>query len=116
MAKVGKEWLLKKMEKRVVGNCPLCGRDLIEGPSVNEHHLLPKTFKGKETVLIHKICHSKIHSVFTERELLNFYHTIDRLLAHEEIAKFVNWVQKKDPEYRDGNHATKQIRDRRRRK
>lgn len=92
-----------KEEKNILGQCPLCGRDLIEGPTVNEHHLLPKSLKGKDTITLHKICHSKIHSVFTERELFNYYHTIERLLENEEIQKFVKWVAKKEPEYRGKN-------------
>ncbi len=78
-------------------NCPLCDRLL--GDDINKHHLVPKTFKGKETVTLHRICHRKIHSVFTERELLKYYHTIERLLEHEDIRKFVEWVANKDPNY-----------------
>ena len=94
------------------GPCPLCGRSLIPGPSVNKHHLIPKTFGGSEAAWIHVICHSKIHSVFTERELLNEFHTFERLLEHEEIEKFVRWVRKKHPEYRDKNRATRDKRSR----
>lgn len=72
---------------------------MIEGPSIDEHHLIPKTFKGKEKVKLHRVCHSKIHSVFTERELLNHYHTIERLISHVEIQKFIKWVSKKEPEF-----------------
>lgn len=86
-----------------LGPCPLCGRSMIEGPSLNRHHLVPRTFGGKEAVWMHRICHGKIHSVLTERELYAHYHTIERLLAHEEIDKFVRWVRRKDPEYVDGN-------------
>ncbi len=76
--------------------CPLCSRSV---PKAHEsvHHLIPKTFKGKEVVVLHKLCHSKIHSVFTERELLQHYNTVPRLLENEEIQKFVKWVSKKDP-------------------
>ncbi|MFY0656144.1 MAG: hypothetical protein JXR12_05130 [Neptunomonas phycophila] len=76
--------------------CPLCSRD-IPKEHESKHHLLPKTFKGKEVVVIHKLCHNKIHSVFTERELLQYYHTIERLLENEDMQKFVKWVAKKDP-------------------
>lgn len=97
-----------------VGNCPLCGRPLIKGSTINEHHLLPKSYKGKETISIHKICHSKIHSVFTEKELFSHYHTIERLREHPEIEKFVKWVRKKDPEFMDRNRSTKAKRGKRR--
>jgi hypothetical protein len=77
--------------------CPICDRPL--GSVWGEHHLIPKTFKGKEKVQIHKICHNKIHSVFTERELYNYYHTIERLLENEDIQNFIKWVSKKDPDF-----------------
>ena len=77
--------------------CPLCKRPLPENPS--KHHLIPKSFKGKETVLLHRICYRQIHANFTERELLNYYHTIDRLLKNERIQKFVKWVENKPPEF-----------------
>ncbi len=85
---------------------------MIDGPSLNKHHLVPKTFKGKEAVWIHRICHSKIHSVFTERELATHFHTFERLLTHEEILKFVKWVRRKDPEYYSKNRATRDKRKR----
>lgn len=74
---------------------------MIEGPSVNRHHLVPKTFGGTEIVTIHRICHNKIHSVFSERELKAHYHTFERLLEHEQIRKFVTWVRRKPPEFYD---------------
>ena len=77
--------------------CPLCNRLLPEKPS--KHHLIPKTFKGKEIVLLHRICHRQIHANFTERELLNYYHTIERLLENENIQKFVKWVRNKPPNF-----------------
>lgn len=77
----------------------LCGRVLIDGPSVNLHHLIPRSYKGTETVRIHRICHAKIHSLFSEKELAQWYHTADRLHAHAEIQKYVAWVKKKDPQF-----------------
>ena len=86
-------------ENNISGICPLCNRVLIDGDSINEHHLLPKSLKGKEKIPVHKICHQKIHSLFTERGLFNYYHTIERLKEHPEIRKFIKWVQKQDPEF-----------------
>jgi hypothetical protein len=85
--------------------CEICGRDL-GTKSVDEHHLVPKTFKGKETVKLHKICHRKIHATFTEREMEKYYHTTERLREHEEIQKFTKWVSKKPPEYYSGSDET----------
>ncbi len=93
--------------------CPICDRPLTD-KSASEHHLIPKTFKGKETVTLHNICHRKLHTVFTEREMLNYYHTIDRLLENEDVRKFVKWVAKKDPDYYDSSKDTKQRKSKRR--
>lgn len=106
----------KKDEKEVIGTCQICGREMIAGNSINEHHLIPKTFKGKEKVTLHKVCHSKIHSVFTERELYNHYHTIERLREHPEMEKFIRWVEKKEPEFKARNRSTREKRGRRRRR
>ena len=94
-------------------NCPLCGRPL-GTVNVDEHHLIPKAFKGKTTTTIHRICHRKIHATFTERELLNYYNTVERLLEHEEIQKFVKWVQKKEPGFYDSSYETNRRKAKRR--
>lgn len=86
-------------------NCPICKREL-GSTNVDLHHLIPKTFKGKELVALHRICHRKIHATFTERELLHYYHTIDRILENEHIQAFVKWVSKKDPAFYDGSKET----------
>lgn len=79
--------------------CPLCNRVL--APPYNRHHLLPLSEggRGTETVLLHKICHDKIHTVFTEKELKRDYYTIAKLQEHEEIARFIGWVSKKEPQF-----------------
>ena len=74
---------------------------MIPGISTDLHHLIPKSKKGKDTVLIHKICHQKIHSVFTEKELEREWNSIEKLKSNSEINKFISWVQKKDPEFID---------------
>lgn len=88
--------------------CPLCGRELV--PPYNRHHLLPlsKGGKGTTTILLHKICHDKIHAVFTEMELKRHYHTIERLQQSEEMAAFIKWVRKKEPGYYDKSIRKKQ--------
>lgn len=88
-----------------MSNCPICKR-VLGDINVDQHHLVPKTFKGKETIALHKICHRKIHATFTERELLNYYFTIDRILENEHIQAFVKWVSKKEPAYYDGSKET----------
>ena len=40
-------------------------------------------------------CHSAIHKyVPKEKELGRNYYTLERLLEHPEIAKFVEWIKK----------------------
>lgn len=77
--------------------CTLCGRELAM-PS-DEHHVIPRSRGGRETVELHRICHSKIHSVFTNKELQKEYGSIDRILEHPEIQKFVKWLQGKPPTF-----------------
>jgi hypothetical protein len=99
-------WKSESPDRKMNGgieHCLICGRELVPGKSVNEHHLVPKTYKGRETITIHIICHTKIHSVFSEKELNDYYHTPERLREHPEMAKFIKWVRKKEPEFRDRN-------------
>ena len=48
--------------------CPICSRPLGE-IRLEDHHLIPKTFGGKETICIHGVCHTKIHRTLTNKEL-----------------------------------------------
>lgn len=86
-----------------LGYCPLCGRQLVAGKSIDEHHLLPKSQGGRQTHTVHRICHRKIHATFTEKELARSYSSWAALQAHEDIAAFITWVQKKPPEYYDNS-------------
>ena len=73
--------------------CCICGRPLgIE--LIELHHLIPKTFGGKITIPIHKICHRKIHATFTERELEKVYNTPEKIVNNPIIRAFVHWVSK----------------------
>ncbi|NNE94363.1 MAG: HNH endonuclease [Verrucomicrobiales bacterium] len=86
--------------------CPLCGRP-IPPRLESKHHLIPKLKGGKNGPIsvLHTICHGKIHSVFTEAELARQYSTIEALLEHEEIKRFVSWVKKRPPEFRSSNRG-----------
>ena len=86
--------------------CCICHREL-GSVLVEKHHLIPKTFKGKEVIEIHKICHQKIHATFSERELFNHYHTPERIREHPEMSKFIKWIQKRPIEFYDKNDDTK---------
>ncbi len=74
---------------------------MIDGPSVDRHHWVPKSEGGCETEAIHLVCHRMIHRVFDERELATAYADPAAVRAHPEIARFVAWVRKQPPEYVD---------------
>jgi 5-methylcytosine-specific restriction endonuclease McrA len=86
-----------------LGACPLCGRPLVAGKSVDEHHLIPKSQGGRDTHSVHRICHRKIHATFTEKELARNYSNWEALQAQVDIRAFITWVQKKAPEYYDNS-------------
>lgn len=81
--------------------CELCGRLL--APPVTRHHLVPISEGGRGTtqVPLHKICHDKIHRVFTEKELKREFNTIEKIQSAKAIREFVEWVREKDPAYYD---------------
>jgi len=86
--------------------CVICKRKL-GNVNISKHHLIPKSRGGKksELIIIHNICHQKIHSIFTEKELKRNYNTVEKLVTHESMIKFINWVAKKDPAYYQKNHT-----------
>ncbi|WP_216323270.1 HNH endonuclease [Deinococcus aestuarii] len=79
--------------------CGLCGR---ETPVLTEHHLVPKSQGRRQGVKIHELptvplcpaCHKFLHRTFTNAELAGEYNSVDALLAHEDVQRFVAWVRK----------------------
>jgi ribosomal protein S14 len=93
----------------MTGRCALCGRE----EKLTRHHLIPRTRhhnkKNKcdfDRALVKKVvglcrpCHSQVHMVLTEKELERGYRTVEALLAHTEIAKFVEWIKGKPAGFR----------------
>ncbi len=91
--------------------CPLCGRP-IPASQRDEHHLRPKSEGGRATTTLHRICHRQIHALFTERELADAYFTIDALLAHAELAKFLRWVKHKPDDFFERTRKSARLRAR----
>lgn len=87
----------------IVGQCPICDRDMWKGNSIDKHHMVPKCRGGKETEYLHKICHRKIHSIWTEKELEKEYNDSEKIKEHEEMQNFIKWVNKKEPDFYDRN-------------
>jgi hypothetical protein len=88
-------------DPRNLGPCPVCGRMMMAGPSVDRHHWMPKTEGGRESDFIHMVCHRMIHRVLSEQDLATAYGDPAAVRAHPEIARFVTWVRKQPPEYLD---------------
>ena len=90
---------------------------------MQDHHLKPVTFKSRTKevhdpgnfVHIHKVCHQKIHATFSEHDLFQYYHTVERILENEDMVKFINWINKKPVEYYDKNDETKSRKRKRKR-
>lgn len=74
--------------------CALCGR-LVPAAERDLHHLVPKSQGGRQTAVLHRICHRQLHALFSEKELAQQYSTVDALLAHEAVRSFVDWVKTK---------------------
>jgi hypothetical protein len=78
--------------------CPLCGRT-IPPAQRDAHHLVPKSKGGRQTTVMHRVCHRQIHAVLTEAELARQYATVEALLAHPELKVFVAWVRTKPEDF-----------------
>lgn len=93
------------MEKSLEKPCELCGRVR----KLTFHHLIPKTlhsnkwfeknFSKEEMrtrgLYLCRECHSAIHRYLSEKDLGRSYNTKEKLLAHEEVGKFVEWISKR---------------------
>ncbi len=81
--------------------CALCGRPIPPGAPQSLHHLVPKMKGGTHgpTVLLHHLCHKEIHATLTETELARDYATPEALRAHPRLARFVEWVRKRPPQF-----------------
>ncbi len=81
-----------------LGPCPVCGRPMLKGDSVDRHHWRPKSRGGKESEYLHRSCHRKLHSLFSDKELAAGFATVEQLRQHPEMQKFIRWVRRQSPE------------------
>lgn len=89
------------MNIKSIGDCPICDRSMVENRYINRHHLIPKCKAGAYTdqITLHTICHNKIHSVWSETELSQYFHTVERIRGHQDIRKFIKWIANKPPDF-----------------
>lgn len=78
--------------------CPLCDRAIPQSQR-DEHHLIPKSHRGRETVILHRICHRQIHALFTETELARQYNTVEKLKVQGDLIDFIKWVRLKPDDF-----------------
>ena len=81
-----------------LGPCPLCGRPMLRGESVDRHHWRPKSQGGTEAAYLHRSCHRKLHSLYTSKELAAEVDTPEKARQHPEMQKFISWVRRQQPE------------------
>ena len=86
--------------------CELCGRRVAVR---TRHHLIPRTrhrnkrnkrmFERKDVrervAWVCKPCHKQIHTLLDAKQLELTYNTIERLAAHPDVARFVDWIRDK---------------------
>ena len=80
-----------------VAPCWLCGRPI--GKTLVQHHPVPKSRGGRDTVPMHPICQQALVANFTNSELQRYGMGVEGLLANPTVRKFVDWVANKDPDF-----------------
>jgi len=84
--------------------CELCHRTVA---ALTQHHLVPRMrHRSKRTRRDHDIdalrrrvawlcrpCHKQVHALIDEKELAANYDTVERLLRHPDLARFVAWIR-----------------------
>lgn len=84
----------------------MCLRPL--GRRVEKHHLVPKSRGGRDTVLLHPICHRTLHRQFDHATLVKIGTQRTALLDHREMARFVRWIDGKPPDFHAPTHRRSQ--------
>ncbi|MEL6561043.1 MAG: hypothetical protein AAFQ94_22820 [Bacteroidota bacterium] len=93
------------MNEKAPGICEMCEKY----KKLTFHHLIPrkchtnKWFKkqfDKEDmktrgINICRTCHNYIHEIFSQKELGRNYNTLELLMEHEKIAKFVEYSKRR---------------------
>ncbi|ETW03872.1 hypothetical protein H310_05217 [Aphanomyces invadans] len=82
--------------------CAMCERPV----HLTEHHLIPRQIHARylkrgytrdflnRCIRICRSCHSKIHSTIDNRTLAEDFNTLEKLLAHDSISKYVVYARK----------------------
>lgn len=74
--------------------CPICKRK-VPDEYQEKHHLVPKSKKGKETIIVCWACGDMIHQLFDNWQLTNVYNSLEMILMNEKIQDWIKWIHKK---------------------
>lgn len=77
--------------------CWLCARPL--GRRVEQHHPVPRSRGGRETVAVHPICHRAIHASFSNAELARLPPDPHALRKRVELRPFLRWIAGKPADF-----------------
>jgi hypothetical protein len=92
--------------KSKTDRCELCGRVPKQGTT--EHHLIPRTLHSnkwfkkrfdreqmRRKIDVCRDCHRAIHRFIPDgKDLGRHFNTLEKLRAHERLAKYLAWVRK----------------------
>jgi len=67
---------------------------------MSDHHLVPQSRGGQETIPVCLDCHKSIHAFFTNKELENNYNSVCSLLADDKFSKHIKWLSKQPSDRR----------------
>lgn len=91
-------------KNKKISKCEICER----AQPLQFHHLIPKKVHskpryrriyGKEVlnwagIMICKLCHKQLHMNFTHVQLAEHLNTLNKILANEDMKKFIIWAKK----------------------
>ena len=67
--------------------------------SRNKYAKMPQLERGRETIIVCGDCGNILHKLFTEKELGDNYNTLEKILANEQVQKWIGWIQKKPNDF-----------------
>lgn len=90
---------------KMTNECELCKR---ENQILNFHHFVPRTLHKtkwykknftKEELqkginICKEDCHKEIHKFISEKDMGKKYNTLEKLLTHPKVKKYVEWLKK----------------------
>ena len=72
--------------------CALCGR-YGDALPMERHHLVPEHRKESPVVMVCSPCHDQLHALFTNEELIEEYHTAQKLREADRMQSYLDWIR-----------------------